>query len=403
VSGFFRLALYYTHYQCLGHTARVLTILKNISLRYAHAKIYRICASPPQEYIKKNLSFEDRFLPLPLYNRTNFFKLPVSDGFGAAIRARACLDLIKGASPDIFFTEYFPLGRQELSYELLPVLCYLRKTGRKICASAGYPVVPQSGLKKFRQLARFYHKIFIHAPVIEARYLKDTYKNRLERKRYWEIFNGEDRSAISFTNYILPLPLAFGKPFDKKIILKTNRINIAVTRGAGAYYSRIITAAIGASELLGGDYYFTIVAGPATTNAEWLGFRRLMARKKIKNVAMIKATGDMHRLIKESDLCVSAAPYNTSVLLMYYGKKAVLVPFEGYGGTWYREQTARARLLEDVLGAKVIKYTDLSSSRLAYRIRKGIESPHKVPAGRIDQEWFCGMDIFLEEFAKLVA
>ena len=96
-------------------------------------------------------------------------------------------------------------------------------------------------------------------------------------------------------------------------------------------------------------------------------------------------------MIKESDVCVSAAGYHTSVMLLKHRKKAVVIPFEGYGSMSFYEQPARAVMLKEMIGAKILSIQDLTADILTQRLKRLPPARKSVP--HIPKKWFRGGDV----------
>ena len=111
----------------------------------------------------------------------------------------------------------------------------------------------------------------------------------------------------------------------------------------------------------------------------------------MNNLVLLRAVGNYEGLIQKSDVCVSVAGYHSSVMLLKHHKKAVIIPFEGYGSMSFHEQPARAVLLKEMIGAKIVSIEDLTAKTLAAVIKeaaasKGISTP-------IPKQWFMGGDV----------
>ncbi|MEK6646226.1 MAG: glycosyltransferase [Candidatus Firestonebacteria bacterium] len=396
-----KIGFYYTHYQCLGHTTRVHALLSAIKECFYKAKIFCLQGSLPQKFISfpKDISYFN--LPYPLFTRDNFLKPYAFNNFAAERRAKVCLQTIHNLRPDVFFTEFFPLGRNICKYELLPTLAYIARHKKKLFSSAGYPVIPADSAFDIDKFSRLYDKIFIHSPRMEMHYISGTYNSRQEKKRYLDIFSRLSEKIV-FTNYLLPVQFDFADKQNNHATLCKGKTNILITRGAGAYHLNIVAAAIKASDMFGDEFNFVIITGPSTIVAEWRAFQYLMLKKSVKNAVLYKHTSDMSSLLKGADLCVCPAPYNTSIWLLYFKKNAVLIPFVGSNGVRYREQAARARMLSDILGSAIIDYEDLTASRLALQIKRKLKDVKRSYDETIKRSWFSGKKVFLEELSRLI-
>ncbi|MCF7888086.1 MAG: hypothetical protein K9L76_02280, partial [Candidatus Omnitrophica bacterium] len=159
---FYRIGVYYTHYQCLGHTARINTLLKNFRKKLSNSDFYLFQGSLPQTYLKLPDYVKIFNLPYPLFSKDSFKQpLRVNNHF-SQLRSAYILELIKKYGLDIFLTEYFPLGRNICKDELLPILYFLKKNNKIIVSSAGYPVISEKSTEDINFFSKFYNKIYIH-------------------------------------------------------------------------------------------------------------------------------------------------------------------------------------------------------------------------------------------------
>ena len=394
-----RIAVHYTHYQCLGHTTRVLSLLAAIRQILPQAELVGIQGSQTQDYLSLAAFHSVCQLSFPLFSRKDFYKGQMMSDVALESRATECLALIKQKTPEFFITEYFPMGRAQCRQELLPTLIYLNKRRRKVISSAGYPIVSEASRGFFDFFIKFYNRIFIHCPAEEISYIASTYSSVKERSLYLDLFR-RNAGQISFTGYMEPQRLPFLAPYNESVKLPEGFVNVLVTRGSGVSYSEIISAALSASELLGKDFFFTLVAGPETTDQEWLAFQRMMATKRIKNARLVRSTSCFTELIAESDVCINPAPYNTSVLLLKHRKKSVLIPWEGSERMPLREQVARARMLHDVLGSIIVPFAKLTPGALAGAVKRALQCSPSQDA--VPKEWLNGKRNFQRQFKEMV-
>ena len=109
-------------------------------------------------------------------------------------------------------------------------------------------------------------------------------------------------------------------------------------------------------------------------------------------MVLLRSVGNYEGLIKSSDVCVSLAAYHTSVMLLKHRKKAVLIPFEGYGSMSFHEQPARAVMLKEMIGAKILSIQDLTAKTLTAAIKEAAACVEKSDS-QIPKEWFMGGDV----------
>jgi predicted glycosyltransferase len=265
--------------------------------------------------------------------------------------------------------------------------------GAKIWAVAGYPLLVGKGSGWREKILELYEKIIIFAPLLEKDMMAASYSNERDRKDYNDFFE-RHKDKIVFAGYLLPQGDVLNYKDDVNIpkpAMAPGACQVAVVRGGGAYYPKIIAEAIRASEFLGKEYYFTVIAGPSTTPEEWYFFSTLIAKKKVKNAALHKSIVDYEGLIRESDICVATASYHTAAMLLKYKKKAVIVPFEGYSEELpFQEQPARAVMLQEMIGANTLRIKDLTAVGLADLIKSVSHGGTKTVG--ITEDWFTGQE-----------
>ena len=323
-------------------------------------------------------------LPLAFAGREGFRKEPLPPSvLTAARRAAAGLSIIRKERPGLFITETFPFGRRECAPELGPVLRALKADGAALAAVAGYPLLTGDPLDWRAPFMGLYDKAFIFSPPAEKDYLASFYPAGARRRAYRQFFDEQAR-RVRFSGYLCSS--------EKRMVsapAEAARVRVAVVRGGGAYYPSLITEALRAGDILGPAFALTVVAGPSTTDKEWLLFNTVLKRKKVPNAALLRSVNDYEALIAGCDVCVAPAPYHTALALLRHHKRAVLVPFEGYGqGMRFVEQPARSRLLQDHIRSQVVPYDQLSAGALALAVKKALRMD--MNGIRIPAEWFAG-------------
>ena len=325
-------------------------------------------------------------------DRRNFREPVRGAGASTGQRGQACLDIITREKPDLFITEFFPLGREECRHELIPSLIKGSAQDTALWAVAGYPLLTGADNEWRQQIIKLYQKIIIFSPSLEKDRIADSYTRGKDKQEYLDFFKRHEQKII-FAGYLLPQQ-ELVRDDDENILkppVPKGACQVAVLRGGGAVYPKVIAQAIRASDLLGKGYYLTVVAGPSTTSLEWDLFIALAGKKKINNLVLLKSVGNYEGLIKRSNVCVALASYHTSVMLLKHRKKAVLVPFEGYGSKSIHEQPARAAILNKMIGAKILSIQDLTANALSAAI-KDAATCREVNT-RVPNEWFKGADV----------
>lgn len=389
----FKAGIYFSHYECFGHTSRVMAVGGVFKKRVPGGSLFFIQAGVPQPQACLDQIGQVYSLPVAFVDRHNFREPACAAASVLDKRGRACLDIITRQRPELFITEFFPLGREESRHELIPALVQASGQGAALWAVAGYPLLTGKNNEWRRKILKLYQRIIIFSPPWEKELIARSFARAQERREYLNFFE-ENAKKIIFAGYFLPQQEVVSDDEDKNLArppVTKGACRVAVLRGGGAVYPKLIAQAIRASDFLGKEYYLTVVAGPATTAQEWYFFNTLLGKKKVNNLVLLRAVGNYEGLIKQSDVCVSLAGYHTSVMLLKYLKKAVVIPFEGYGSMSIHEQPARAVLLKEMIGADILSIQELTADILTRAVKKAATG-QKVRS-KIPKAWFSGGDV----------
>jgi len=388
-----RILFYYTHQESLGHTTRLLSIIQTLKKRYpTQTEIAVFQGGKTQDYLEIPKEVKWLNLPYPFYNRLDFKKRCNPNLLKMKARSNYMISKIKEFKPHIFITEFFPFGRRECYWELLPTLEYLKRRKIKIYGSIGYPCVTKSNIKMLLATLNFYDRILIHV-VLNTEF--NYFNKNTDAPILYPNFFKKFENRINYTGYILPFNMRKinHKRFIKRQFGSQDKIFVLVTRGAGAYYPKIITHSILAKNYLNSKYFFMIIPGPTSSEKEMSLFRRCLDKVKDKNIYMVKYLPNLPDLLGNSAITVSTAGYNTSLQLFYFRKKSIVIPFKGYPPRYgYIEQLSRAQMLKDYLGTSILDYDELSPQLLAKEIEKKYQDREPKSTG-IDKNWFKGGEI----------
>ena len=327
-----KIGIYFSHYECFGHTSRVMAIGEVFKKRFPQGNLFFIQAGIEQTKSKIDQLGRVYLLPKAFLDRRNFRKPIQAAGADASERGQACADIITREKPDLFITELFPLGREESRHELIPALIKASRQGAALWAVAGYPLLTGINNGWREKILKLYQRIIILSPPAEKELIADSFIQTDHRRSYLDFFE-RNKKKTAFAGYLLPQQKVVRDDEDGntlKPLVPKNVCRVTVVRGGGAFYPKIVAEAIRASDLLGKGYYLTVVAGPATTPQEWLLFSTLVGKKKVNNLILRRSVGNYEELIVKSEVCVSVASYHSAVMLLKHHKKAVVIPFEGY-------------------------------------------------------------------------
>ncbi|MCM2267006.1 MAG: hypothetical protein NDI60_04445 [Elusimicrobiales bacterium] len=294
-------------------------------------------------------------------------RLPRAGARRAAVLAR---EFTSGC--DFIVTSFFPLGRTGCAGELLPLLAAARRGGAKIYSSAALPYFswPERELGRLFGAAELYDRLFIHCPPgFDLKYMARAVaaERRVSPAAFLGAFK-KLRAKISFTGYVLPARLPAPAAKGKYIL---------VHRGGGSTSPEIVTCAIKARPLLRSRLPLLIVAGPASSAAQLRKWRGLL--RGARGVKLVKETGDFPGLLAG---CAAAAGTagGTVYEALRLRRRCVLIPYLGEPGAEHSDQAARAAMMRDLAGARVLPYAGLTPASLAAALDAALSGP--APAFR---------------------
>ncbi|MEI7482409.1 MAG: hypothetical protein WCK75_08675 [Elusimicrobiota bacterium] len=306
-------------------------------------------------------------------------------------RQKVLLSALCASKPEFLLTAYFPFGRTACAGEIVPVLKLAKSSGIKIYASVPMPYFSHSekNIKDLFDFAGLYDRIFIHSPAgFDLKYMAAAvpFEKRITSRRFLEVFRAL-KTKLCFTGYVMP-PLPRIPPKGK-----AGRF-ILIHRGGGSTSPDIITCAILAKELLKSGLPMTVVAGPASSDAEMRSWRALIKNRGIKGVTLLMKTENLFGLLAGSAVSAGTAG-GTAYEVLYLNKKTVLIPFKGFPGAEHSDQLARAAMLKELAGAAVLDYDSLTPEILAREL--DLSLLHPAPAFEPDPGAFNGAEVFAAE------
>ena len=394
-----KVLIYFTHKESLGHTTRTLSIISALLKQYPKkTRISVFQAGKKQAYLDIPKQVDWFNLPNPFYSKLNFRKgtSQVFVPLYAKIRARYMLSKIKEIRPDIFITEFFPFGREDCRFELLPVLTHLKKSGVRIFASIGYPYIVRSNIDILIGHCGLYDRFFIHTPKdLEFNFLKEDIDNPLLKAVYQRTFN-HIKDKIVYTGYIMPfncLNIREKDEIRKKFNAEGKKM-VVISRGGGVRYPKIISHSIAAlRHLKSRDFIFVVAAGPSTSHKEMALFKGLAKDAPRESLYLFRYLADLPSYLNASDVSVSMAGYNTSVPLLYFKKRCVLIPSREDPETalgYCCEQISRSRLMQQYIGSEILDYHDATPKKIADLIQKAATKPLPSESKKVSPGWFMG-------------
>lgn len=390
-----KIAFYYNHYNTLGHSTRVFSLVRGLKEAYGRkCEILILLGGPQQPFFPfrayacvKALpyAFDKRGLAIEA-NRKLYNHLIQGPHLNAMLKERLKISTkaLQSFQPDVFITEYYPFGQEFWTFELPRVLDFLKsRFPVKIVSSSGYI----SWTPDMQEIIRkYYDLLLIHSPRTfgrdYAKYIPPEGSSVLD-----SVFR-DNTSRIHFTGFISELSWADApSPKIRRLLADLDQPCIFVSRGGGIVNKKIILTALLAAQR-NTKWNFLLVCGPSTPREEWETYHRIAKSRPHIHLFKSLIPADFIACMKKADLCISMAGYNTSVKLMELNKSCILIPYKT------TEQIWRACLLKRSLQAEIISEKDLSAGILENKIQSLLE--RKKPGNRLPSSWFQGTETTLQ-------
>ncbi len=388
-----KILIHYTHKETLGHTTRIIAIVNALIEKYGHTvSLHVLQGGIPQSYVDFPPAAHIINIPHPFDSRASF--KGINGTRHHAIRAKFVLDQARIILPDIFITEFFPLGRMDYMPELLPTLKYLSQRKTRIYASVGYPyfqnlaaIHEKDFSTLFNNIIKLYDNILIHTPPeLENKSFAKLFASQNLKKEYQSFF-ASIKSKTIYTGYVVPSRTAV--PFSiPPTTISQRQHTIIVSRGSGTVYPKIIVNAIQTQAILGDRYRFIIACGPASSSKEKELFTSFQKKYNTGHVFLFDHIPRLDTLFQDCAVSISLCGYNTSVQLMQAGARTIIIPYQRHHTQkTTNDQLARAHLMQRHFQSTVISYLKLTPKTLAKAIQEKCQHPRPAPA---PAEWFCG-------------
>jgi len=271
-------------------------------------------------------------------------------------------------APDILLIELFPFGRWKFNFELLPLLERARaaRPDIKIVCSLRDILVQRPDQARYeaevcRLMNQYFDLLLIHA---------DPRLQRLE-----ETFGSVAglNCAIRYTGYVgqaaaCPKP---GQANDCPTLL--------VSAGGGRVGHELIDCLLDAETRLTRSRRLRILTGPHMPAQQFQSLRDRVAGRI--HITLQRHTTQFLTLLRQADLSISMAGYNTCMDILSAGVRALVWPFTEHENG---EQTLRARKLEQLGYLSVLDPARLEPDYMAAEITRCLDLPAPAPSVALD-------------------
>lgn len=291
-------------------------------------------------------------------------------------RAVLLADHIRAVSPDLLLVELFPFGRNQFSFELLPLLADIR-TGRygpvKVACSLRDILVEKRDSAKYearvvQRLNEHFNLLAVHADPTLL-WLEETFGSL-----------DQVRIPVRYTGFVTPRPEpGAGAALRRELGLDGHKLIVA-SAGGGKVGGRLLFSTLQAfARLKLPDVRLLIFSGPYMDDAKYRELDELAA--SVPGVTLRRFTERFLDYLDAADLSVSQAGYNTAMNVLAAGVPALAWPF-----AQNHEQLLRAERLERLGALSVLTDADLAPERLAERMAEAMDKGRRAgpPPVRID-------------------
>lgn len=364
-----RVAFYCQHVLGIGHLVRSAEIVRQLS---RDSKVLFISGGEKPDGFRfpEHENIEILQLP-PLKTSPDFSNLQACESSRSLketknLRRAKLLQALVEFEPDAIVTELFPFGRKKFRFELLPLLEYTRRKSRRplVVSSVRDILVTRKDQDEYeRQVCdlvdSYYDLILVHGDKNFIA-LDDTF------------FRVRDlRCPVVYTGYVAPYRHggeAEGRSFPHA---QRNQRLIVVSNGSGQYLTgqRLLESVLRAAKLLQGRicHEFHVFAGPLMPEEAYTCLKELAS--EAGNVKLSRYTPNLGVVLKQAELSVSMAGYNTIMDVLSSGVRAIVYPVTSNGD---QEQIVRAESLAKVGVMDVIRTEELEPEEFARKIERAL-------------------------------
>jgi predicted glycosyltransferase len=179
--------------------------------------------------------------------------------------------------------------------------------------------------------------------------------------------------AVKYTGYVVQQEKSPATAVSELSSRSTLKPTIVVSNGSGASLSghHLLESVLGAAPYLEPaiPHEFHIFAGPFMPEEVYRRLERFA--RSLPNVKFASSTPDLPRRLRQAELSVSMAAYNTVMDILSTGVRALVYPVTGNGD---QEQSSRAAKPATMGILAILDEAQLQPRQLALTIRWGLES-----------------------------
>lgn len=294
-------------------------------------------------------------------------------------RASHILEEWSRVQPEILLIELFPFGRKRFAPELVPLLARNRLAGSpsKVVCSLRDILVSKSDQARHEAwvchlINRYFDMVLVHSdPTFQI--LDDTF-GRVN----------DLQCDIHYTGFVAQQDDSFGIDSDSPMLLKQDKSPlIVVSIGGGRVGYELLECTIKAGIVLQQTlpHRMLVLGGPNIPDDQFLQLQELVEGQS--DLTLQRYTAHFLHYLRNADLSISMAGYNTCMNIVTSGVTALMLPFTGHGN---EEQTVRARKLEQREVLSVIEKDELEPETMRDKMAHILSGTREQALTRLDTD-----------------
>jgi predicted glycosyltransferase len=354
-----KLMFYCQHILGIGHLVRSMEIVRGLTEDF---QIYFINGGEIIKDFQVPPGVEIINLPA-VKTDSEFQALQVPAGFDSIDallehRRDLLLNILEQVQPDVLMIELFPFGRRRFSTELIPLLEQAKANGTQtVCSLRDIVVTKQDQVRHEEKVCKLMNRHFdlllIHG---------DPYFMPLETS----FSRVRDLTCkVYYTGYVVQQEREV--PFHGA---DHSQPTILVSVGGGRFGHELLHCVAEASAILEDliPHHIQMFTGPFSPDAVLEQLETIATLRS--NLTVDRYTPNLLQYMRQADLSISMAGYNTTMNILTTGTRALLLPFTGNDD---QEQRIRSERLEELGIVQVIRQPDLQPERFAEKVVQALQ------------------------------
>ncbi|MBW4464018.1 MAG: glycosyl transferase [Pegethrix bostrychoides GSE-TBD4-15B] len=348
-----RLMFYCQHILGIGHLVRSMEIVRGLLNDF---EIFFINGGEVVEGFELPPGVQMINIPA-IKTDSEFRELQIPDGFQDVEqvlehRRDLLLNLFAQIQPTVLMVELFPFGRRRFSTELIPLMeCAKAANTKVVCSLRDIVVTKQDRVKHEEKICRLMNQYFdlllIHG---DPKFMPlETSFSRVS----------DLNCQVHYTGYVAQ------QESDQPGLQPPSRPLILTSVGGGRFGHELLDCVAETSALLEDQiqHQICMFTGPFAPDA--LHERLCQIANQRRNLIVERFTPHLLQYMRQADLSISMAGYNTTMNVLTTGVRSMLLPFMGNDD---QEQRMRSERLEELGIVNVIRQEELQPDRFAQKV-----------------------------------